>query len=226
MKVKYLSHAGFQVSFGDTTLVIDPFLTGNQLAPVKPEEIRGVDLVLVTHLHDDHVGDAVAIALANDASIVGSYDLVTELQKREPKVKVVGMNIGGTYLYKDVRITLVHATHVAPLGTATGFVIRRDKISLYHAGDTGLFSDMELFAKRYGINVAMLPIGGYYTMDIPDAVEAVKMIKPKIAIPMHYNTFPEIEADPYVFKRIVEEETDTAVVVLKPGEEKEIKVEV
>lgn len=222
LKIKWLGHSCFHIAFGDVRILIDPFLTGNPNAPVKPSDIREVDLILVTHEHGDHLGDAEEIALSTGATILSSYDLTVKLTEEEGKLNTVGMNIGGSHIFKDIRITQVHAMHVTSFGPPTGYIIQKDNISLYHAGDTGIFGDMELFGKMYNINVALLPIGGFFTMDIPQAVEAVKLIRPKIAIPMHYNTFPVIEADPYVFKRIVEEETETSVMVLKIGEEKEI----
>jgi L-ascorbate metabolism protein UlaG (beta-lactamase superfamily) len=202
--------------------LIDPFLTGNPKAPLKPGDIRDIDLILVTHEHGDHLGDTKQIALSTGATVVASYDLTVKLAEEEGGLNTIGLNIGGTYIHNDVRITQVHAMHVSSYGPPTGYIIQRENISLYHSGDTGVFGDMALFSKLYNINIALLPIGGFYTMDIPQAVEAVKLIKPRIAIPMHYNTFPVIETDPYVFKRIVEEETDTTVMVLKIGEEKEI----
>lgn len=223
VKITWYGHSCFQLKFNKINIIIDPFITGNPNAPIKADNIRNIDLILLTHGHEDHVGDTKKIAIATGANIVASYDLANRLAE-EAGIKTIGINIGGTYIYKDLRIIQVHSFHVTPEGTATGYILRQNKISLYHPGDTGLFNDMEIFSKIYKINIAMLPIGGYYTMGIPEAVEAVKLIKPKIAIPMHYNTFPVIEADPYVFKRIVEEETDASVLVFKPGESKEIEI--
>ena len=224
MKIRWLGHAAFLITIKNVKLLIDPFISGNPLAPVKVNEIGKVDYILLTHGHEDHVGDAKAIALSTGAKIIASYDLSVKLTEEEGGLNTIGMNIGGTYVHDDIRITMVHSFHVTEPSPATGFIIKSDEGCIYHPGDTSLFSDMELFGKFFGIDIALLPIGGYYTMDIPQAVEAVKMIKPKIAIPMHYNTFPVIEVDPYVFKKIVEEETDTMVIVLKPGEEKEISI--
>lgn len=224
MKILWLGHSAFIITINNTRILIDPFITGNPMAPIKANEVKNIDLILLTHSHEDHLGDTKSIALANGAKIITSYDLSVKLTEEEGGLETIGMNIGGTYMHDNIRITMVHSFHVTSPSPALGFIIKSDDGCVYHPGDTGLFNDMELFGRIFGIDVALLPIGGYYTMDIPQAVEAVKLIKPKIAIPMHYNTFPVIEADPYVFKKIVEEETATMVIVLKPGEEKEIQI--
>lgn len=205
MKLKWLSHAGFHVELCGKNILIDPWLCGNPSAKEKPEDIKDIDIILITHDHGDHIGDAIGIAKRTNAKIVGIYEL-SQYAMEQGVNNVVGINIGGTVLLDEIEITLVQAFHSSIRGAPTGFVVRCKGESLYHAGDTGLFGDMKLIGELYKPKLALLPIGSYYTMGPLEALEAVKMIKPKIVIPMHYNTFPVIKQDPKVFKRMVEEE--------------------
>jgi len=222
--VKWLGHAAFIVDYEDKVrIVIDPFLV---VSPVKADEIDGVDLLLVTHAHQDHVGDSCEILKKNPkAKIVAIYELASHISEKCGHSEFIGMNIGGTWRYvkdgAEVLITQVEATHSSMgIGAATGFVIRFPNFSIYHAGDTGVFPGMELIGRLYKVKLALLPIGSHFTMGIPEAVEAVKMIKPETVIPMHYNTFDLIKADPEEFKNAVENATSTKVVILQPGESK------
>lgn len=201
-------------------VLIDPFLTGNPIAPLELDELEDFELLLVTHAHGDHLADAIALASKRKLTLVSSYEIAEKIQQ-ETGASVVGMNIGGTYAYRNLKVTQVQAFHSHTGGPATGFILRWKTNSVYHAGDTGVFGDMGLLATLYAVNIACLPIGGHYTMDIDQAVEAVKLINPKHVIPMHYNTFDLIKADSKLFKQRVEEETTAKVTILNPGDEVE-----
>jgi L-ascorbate metabolism protein UlaG (beta-lactamase superfamily) len=222
MKLKWLGHATFIVEYEGLRLIIDPFIRDNPVCPVGLEDVPRVDLVLVTHSHADHYSDALSLVKRDNALFVGSYELATEIESQGGKA--VGMNIGGTYRYRSLLITQVRADHSHEKGPATGFVLRHPEGSLYHSGDTGLFYDMALIRKLYSPDVALLPIGSHFTMGIDEAVEAVDLLKPKYVIPMHYNTFDVIKADPHEFKRKVEYRVPGAeVVILSPGDEWELR---
>ncbi|HDZ36282.1 MAG TPA: metal-dependent hydrolase [Thermococcus sp.] len=222
VKVKFLGHAAFLIE-GSKKILIDPFLTGNPKAAAKPEELEA-DLILVTHAHGDHIGDAIEIAKRTGAKIVAMYDIANYIGE-QGNVEVVGMNYGPTEI-DGVGIVQVPAWHSSSdgkygIGNACGYIIELDGVKIYHAGDTFVFKDMELFAELYGpIDVALLPIGGHFTMGVKEAAKAVEFLKPKKVVPMHYNTWPPIAADPEEFKRLVGDRAE--VIVLEPGETLEL----
>ncbi|WP_456478028.1 metal-dependent hydrolase [Geoglobus ahangari] len=229
MKVTWLGHACFVLE-GSKTVVIDPFLVGNPLAPVKPGDLKA-DVVLVTHGHGDHLGDAVEIARNCDCPVVAIHELSRILSSKG--VEAVGMNIGGTAKVSGVSVTMVKAFHSADVeedggiisaGDPAGFVVEMDGVRVYHCGDTDVFMDMQLIGELYSPDVMLVPIGGWYTMGIREAVKAVELVKPKYVVPMHYNTFPVIETDPEEFKKAVEERVEGVEVrILRPGESLEVQ---
>ena len=216
--LRFLGHAAFEVALGGARLLVDPFLTGNPLAAAKPGDFERLDGVLVTHDHGDHLGDTVEICRRTGASAVAIYDLAVHLQGQGVK-EVVGLNIGGTTEVAGVRVTLVEALHSSERGHPTGFILRHGNHSIYHAGDTQVFSDMQLYRRLYHPTVALLPISGYYTMGPEEAALAVELLQPRIAVPMHYDTFPVIRQDPNRFAKLVKEAApDVQVAILKPGD--------
>mgnify|MGYP003764094495 CR=1 FL=1 len=185
------------------------------MAARRAEDVRPTH-ILVSHAHDDHLGDTVGIAKASGATVYSTFDLNSVMEQEG--INFSGGNIGGTLPADFGPLKLVQAIHSSGLagGIACGFVIETDGRKIYHAGDTALYGDMAFLA-RENIDLALLPIGDYFTMGPEDAVEAVKLIKPKQVIPMHYNTFPPIAQDPNEFKRLAESETEAKVVILEPG---------
>ncbi|KJS10833.1 MAG: metal-dependent hydrolase [Peptococcaceae bacterium BRH_c8a] len=228
MKVTFLGHACFLLE-GETTILIDPFITGNPVAKIKPEAIN-VDLIFVTHGHADHLGDAVAIAKNCGATIVSVFEVATYCGKFG--VQTHAMHIGGSNRFGPVQVKLTPALHgsglvdedgtIQYLGNPCGFVFNLEGKTIYHSGDTGLFSDLSLIGKRHPIDLAMLPIGDNFTMGPDDALEAVKLVKPHVVIPMHYNTWPLIAQNPAEFKQDVETDTPARVVILQPGDSYEL----
>ncbi|RLI82178.1 metal-dependent hydrolase [Archaeoglobales archaeon] len=228
MKITWFGHAAFLLE-GSKKILIDPFLTGNPDAPVKPEEIEA-DVIVVTHGHGDHLGDAVEIAKKNDVPVLCIHELSRYLSRKG--VESVGLNIGGTAKFRGVSVTLVYALHSADVeeddglistGQAAGVIVELDGVRVYHTGDTDVFLDMQLIAELHKPDVMLVPIGDWYTMGIKGAVKALELVKPRYAIPMHYNTFPVIKQDPENFKKAAEGAgLDTEVVILNPGESFEI----
>jgi L-ascorbate metabolism protein UlaG (beta-lactamase superfamily) len=220
MDVRFLGHACFTLSDGDTTVLIDPFLTGNPMAAVSADEVEATTLLL-THGHADHVGDTVAIAKRTGAPVVAITELAGELG--EEGVEVNDCNLGGTATFDWGWAKLVPAWHTSttPKGTVNtpaGLLINFKDTIVYHLGDTALFSDLQLVGKRHPVDIALICIGGHYTMDRHDAVDAADFVGAKTIIPCHYNTFPPIETDAAAFQTDVEKALDATVVVLEPGQ--------
>jgi L-ascorbate metabolism protein UlaG (beta-lactamase superfamily) len=220
MDVRFLGHAAFELSDGDTRVLIDPFLTGNPKAAVSADDVTPTT-ILLTHGHADHIGDTVSIAKRSGAPVVAIVELAGEIG--EEGVQVFDPNLGGTVEFDWGWARLVPAWHTSttPKGTVNtpaGLVVSLGGKTIYHLGDTCLFSDLALVGKRSPVDVALMCIGGHYTMDRTDAVEAARLIGAGTVIPCHYNTFPPIRSDAEAFKSEVESATSSKVVVLDPGE--------
>jgi L-ascorbate metabolism protein UlaG (beta-lactamase superfamily) len=220
MDVRFLGHACFTLTDGDTTLLIDPFLSGNPKAAISADDVSATT-ILLTHGHQDHYGDTVEIAKRTDAEVVAITEIAGELG--EEGVKARDPNLGGTEKFDWGWVKLVPAWHTSttPKGqvnTPAGLLISFAGTVVYHLGDTCLFSDLKLVGKRNPIDVALMCIGGHYTMDRTDAVDAADLVGAKTVIPCHYDTFPAIETDAQAFKSDVESATQSSVVVLEPGE--------
>jgi L-ascorbate metabolism protein UlaG (beta-lactamase superfamily) len=221
MDIRYLGHSAFQLTDGPTSIVVDPFLTGNPKAAAKPDELEAT-AILLTHGHSDHLGDTVDIAKRTGAPVVAITELAHELS--EEGVEVFDPNLGGTVKFDWGWVKLVPAWHTGVTDKGTphtpaGLLVHVGGTLVYHLGDTCLFSDLQLVARRGDpVDVALMPIGGHYTMDRWDAVEAANLIAARQVIPCHYNTFPLVESDAEAFKADVEASTSSEVVVLDPGE--------
>jgi L-ascorbate metabolism protein UlaG (beta-lactamase superfamily) len=218
--VRFLGHACFTLSDGDTTVLIDPFLTGNPKAAISADDVAATT-ILLTHGHVDHIGDTVAIAKRTGATVVAIVELAGEVG--EAGVDVRDPNLGGTVKFDWGWVKLVPAWHTSttPKGTVNtpaGLLINFKDTIVYHLGDTCVFSDLQLVGRRSPIDIALMCIGGHYTMDAVDAVDAAELVGAKTVVPCHYNTFPPIEADAQVFKSDVESKTKSNVVILEPGE--------
>jgi L-ascorbate metabolism protein UlaG (beta-lactamase superfamily) len=218
VKITWLGHAAFKIEIAASTVLIDPWLDGNPSSAVKASEITQADIVFVTHDHHDHLGDAFNICKRTKAAFVAASELGDFAQENGVQ-NVVGLNIGGGTQIKSVRIFVVQAVHTASKGAPTGVIVEGGGKAVYHAGDTALFGDMRLIGELYHPDVALIPIGGYYTMGPTEAAEAVKMLKPKTVIPMHYKTFPVLTQSADEFAKTVKERiANVNVLMLKPGE--------
>jgi len=220
MEVRFLGHACFELDDGDATVLIDPFLTGNPKAAISAEDAAATT-ILLTHGHADHVGDTVAIAKRTGAPVVAITELAGELAAEGLDVR--DPNMGGTIRFDWGSVKIVPAWHTSttPKGTVNtpaGLLIHFQDTIIYHLGDTCVFSDLQLVGKRAPIDIALMCIGGHYTMDSVDAVDAAALVGAKTVIPCHYNTFPPIEADAQAFRSDVESATQSNVVVLEPGQ--------
>jgi L-ascorbate metabolism protein UlaG (beta-lactamase superfamily) len=232
MDIRFHGHACVELSEGDARVLIDPFLKPNNPAAVaSADEVDATD-VLITHGHADHLADAVAVAKRTGAHGIAVVEIANWLEGQG--VEVSDPNLGGTVERDWGSVKLVPAWHTSTIpgsddhpfsaehgiaiGTATGLIVKIGGVTVYHAGDTCLFGDMRLIAERDSIDVALLPIGGHYTMDRHDAAVAAGFVGAKTVIPIHFNTFPPVETDVDAFKAEVEQKTSSAVVVLSPGD--------
>jgi L-ascorbate metabolism protein UlaG (beta-lactamase superfamily) len=217
-KITWFGHAAFKIEIAGKTVLIDPWLDGNPASPVKASEIERADIVYVTHDHGDHLGEAFQICKRTNAVFVATFELGNYAEENGVK-NVVGLNIGGSAEIRGVKLYMVQAFHTSPRGAPTGVIVEGEGKTVYHAGDTGLFGDMRLIGELYKLDLALIPVGGYYTMGALEAAEAVKMLKPKAVIPMHYKTFPVLAQSASEFaEKVREKASKVKVVVLNPGE--------
>ncbi|MDQ2786360.1 MAG: metal-dependent hydrolase [Chloroflexota bacterium] len=229
MLLTYLGHSGFALEADGKTVLIDPWVTGNPLATVKADDLRA-DTILLSHAHNDHgIDDAQAIAKRTGATVISTFELGEWLSAQG--VKTNHGNHGGTMAFDGGSVKLTPAWHtssyqtgpdtVVAAGVPAGLVIRFGGMTIYHTGDTALFRDMELIGEA-GIDLMCVCIGDHFTMGPDDAVRAVRFVRPKAVIPMHYNTFPPIKQDGEAFKRQVEADVPGVVCYpLKPGAQRE-----
>ena len=223
-KVTFLGHSCVAIEHGDHKLIIDPFITDNPVSPTEPEKIK-VGWVLLTHGHGDHVGDAVAIAKRNKATVIASFELANLVGAEG--VEVHPMHIGGSHAFDFGRVKLTIAHHGGGYGPdasrytgpPVGFLVTIGGKVIYHPGDTGLFYDMKLIGEMNKIDLAFLPIGDNFTMGIDDAVKAAEFLQAKQIVPFHYDTWPLIEANPDDFAKRI---TGSEVIILKPGDDIEL----
>ena len=212
-RVTFVGHATFLIESGESRILIDPFLVDNPATELTPAAVQ-VDTILVTHGHGDHIADLVEVASNTNALVVSMVEISRWLGEKHGLTNLHEMNFGGTVQLPFGSVKMVPAVHTSGLpdgsygGLPAGFVIRFPEGTVYFAGDTALFLDMELIA-RAGIDLAFLPIGDNYTMGNDDALEAIKILNPKRVVPCHYNTWPPIEHDPAAWAERVNEQTDT-----------------
>lgn len=222
MKVTFIGHSSFMLEDGKSRILIDPFVTGNPAATVRPEDLSPTH-ILLSHGHGDHMGDTEAIARRTGALVITTFELATMLE--EKGVKTHPMAIGGTHAFDFGRVRVTPACHGSGVagGSPAGYIFHLAGQTIYHTGDTGLFSDMKLLAELEKIDLFLVPIGDNYTMGIDDAVVAVDFVRPRLTVPMHYNTFPLIKADPGEFKAKAEARVPgTRVEILNPGQSLEL----
>ena len=203
LKLTYLSHSCFILDDGQHQVIIDPFISGNPTMPTKVDNIK-VQFVVITHGHGDHLGDGISIAKKNDALVIGVNELANYAQEKGAKAH--NMHIGGSWVFPFGKLKFTIAHHGSAnnegryMGSPAGVVINMGGKTIYHTGDTGLFYDMKLIGELNKIDVMCLCIGDNFTMGIDDAVKALEFVNPELAIPMHFNTFGVIEANPEEFK--------------------------
>jgi L-ascorbate metabolism protein UlaG (beta-lactamase superfamily) len=225
--ITWLGHAATKIEYDGFVILIDPFLTNNPATPDNLKHPDRCDLMLITHAHADHFADAIPIAQRTGCHVICIVELAAYMQAKGVE-DVEGMNKGGTVLWNRIEVSMVDAIHSSGIsdgdqilygGTAAGFVIRfPDLFTLYHSGDSDLFEGFRIIGSRYHPDVAMLPIGGHFTMDPPAAAEALRMLGVKTVIPIHYGTFPILTGTPDELMDAASDIQGLDVVALKPGE--------
>jgi L-ascorbate metabolism protein UlaG (beta-lactamase superfamily) len=206
MKVSYHGHSVVKIETNGKTILIDPFITGNDLTDLKVEEVNP-DVIILTHAHGDHLGDTVELAKKNDSLVIANFEVATYLSWKG--LNTHGMSIGGAYEFDFGKVKMTPAFHGTGMitenneiiygGMPAGILFMAEGKTVYHAGDTGLFSDMKLIGERHPIDLAFLPIGDNFTMGPEDAALAAEFLDAKEVVPIHFNTFPPIKQDPHAF---------------------------
>lgn len=228
VQITFLGHAAFKlVSPKGVIILVDPFLKNNPKTPDELKELEKADLILVTHGHADHLGDTVAIAQKTNAQVVAIAELAGYITKKGVNT-AVRMNKGGSFITKGIRVTMVNAQHSSSVadgdqiiyaGEPVGFIIRFENgFTVYHAGDTAVFSDMKIISELYKPDMALLPIGSHFTMDPNEAAYACKLLSPKYVVPMHYGTWPVLTGTVEEFKKLMKNQQKIRVIVMTPGQ--------
>ena len=226
--ITWLGHSTFLVETpGGKTILLDPWLEDNPACPPERKSIERCDLILISHGHGDHMSSAIPVAKATGAKVVAQVEIADWLGTKGVENRV-DMNKGGTIWHEGISVTMVYASHSSPIedgdrvlygGEAAGYVVKLENgFTFYHAGDTDVFGDMALIAELYQPELAMLPIGGHYTMSPFQASKAVRLIKPAHVIPMHYGTFPILAGTPEQLMELTSDIEGLTIHALKPGE--------
>jgi len=226
LRLTWYGHSTFRIETASGKhVVIDPWFKENPACPANHKNLKAVDVMLISHGHFDHMGDAVELAKKHKPTVIAVYEICAWLQKKGVE-NCSGMNRGGSQTVSDMRITMVPAFHSSGIedegqmiyaGEACGYVIEFESgVKIYHAGDTAVFGDMQLIHELYHPDIALLPIGDHYTMGPREATLACRLLRPKTVIPMHYGTFPLLKGTPAEFKKLVAE-MGIEIVEMKPG---------
>ncbi len=227
-QITWLGHSAFLIEDTEIKILIDPFLDGCPTASLSSAELPPIDVVLVTHDHADHVGQTVDICKKHKAMLGAMVEtacnLIEEGIPQEQVLNTIGFNFGGTVQFKGVSITMVPALHTSTTGLPVGYILRLPNgTTVYHAGDTSIFGDMALWGKLYPIDIACLPIGGVFTMDASQAAHACALLNAKRVIPMHWGTFPALDANTQAFeKELIKHAPQCQCHALQPGQSLEI----
>lgn len=225
MQITYHGHSVVKIVTGGKTILIDPFINGNGLTDLKVEN-EAPDVILLTHGHNDHVGDTLELAKKKNALVVAPNELADYLGWQGANVH--NMHIGGAHQFDFGKVKYTLAFHgssfvtedqqIIYTGMPGGILFTAEGKTIYHAGDTALFGDMKLIGERHSIDVAFLPIGDNFTMGPEDAAYAAELLNPKVVVPIHYNTFPPIQQNPNDFQHLVNDATTIDVQILQPGQ--------